>query len=110
MTFRIQVDPHFEQHFVWPWFLGIWIPGWPMTPRQGSIALNLQVQILSQGKIHHRIQLTEVEPFDLFWYGIYRDFPLQEKSDFVVRKVQSSLKSLLSSQFCNETPDGVPIW
>ncbi len=89
-----------EQTLAWPWYLGLVTVVWPALPRTGSLSLDLEMKILVGGKLSRKLTLTEAEDFDLFWYGLYRVAPLQEKMDFLYQKTFASLGSLLSSQVC----------
>ena len=99
-TFDLVLTPSYQQHFSWPWYVGVLALGplWPIMPRDGLMELDLDVSVVQDGKTLQKAHLVEKDTFDLFWYGAYRQGALQEQADFLVRKLMDRLTSTLQAQ------------
>jgi len=100
-SFDVVITPRFHQEIRWLWYLGVLTglgPLWPALPRDGSLELQLDLNIAKGGVVQQRLSMTERDTFDLFWYGAYRVWDLQTQSDFLYRKLLGRLTSMLADQ------------
>jgi len=110
LRFNISIIPQFQQHFTWPWYLGIFTGLtviWPVMPRYGEISLTLNATVTQGHNTLQTLSLEEQDTFDFFLYGPYRQWTIQDQTDFLYKKLLGRLTSTLRDETVSNTDDDV---
>lgn len=88
------------------WFVGAaFIPFWPALPVNEIWNFNFRADIKCNGKLAHKIDFTEHEQVDAFFYGIYRVDLVNEAAKAMhqklIRRLQEELDPTPQNDFDN---------
>ena len=79
------------------WYLGValMIPFWPAMPMNTFLRLESTVEIMCQENLIHRLDFLEEEELDLFWYGPFRTYEIENRFEWFHEKMIKRLENAL---------------
>jgi PBP1b-binding outer membrane lipoprotein LpoB len=96
--FDITLSPEFTQDINWLFsFPMVFTSGlWPLQPRKGEVKISAKSVVQRGSTTLKVLEFYESEPFDMTWYGLYRQWHVQNIVKEVYTKLHTRLSSLVS--------------
>lgn len=109
-TVHIDLKPQWSDTLLSPWYLGCLVLGplWPAMPRIMELQIEMNATIIDQRGTTHRVQIVEQERIDkeLFWFGLYRQEPIDRGVQMLHRKLMARLHEQIQ-QFSMPVDQGI---